>query len=181
MSAIKDNHVNLLIELLGATGRQDKKAFSRLYRLTSPKLYAVALRILKNEANAQDCLQEAFVSVWRQAGSYRPERSAPMTWLTTIIRNRAIDILRKQPLDALSMEVEARLADMVERPDSSIDRMSIDKCLAELNPQQRDCVLQAYYEGLTHPELAEYMQLPLGTVKTWIRRALQQLRRCLQQ
>ena len=171
---------NILIELLGATGRLDRQAFSRLYRLTSPKLYGVALRILKNETSAQDCLQESFISVWRQAGSYRSDRAAPMTWLTTIVRNRAIDILRKQPHDEVSTEAESELASTTRQLDTAIDRLSIHKCLAELKPDQRDCMLLAYYEGLTHPELAEQLHLPLGTIKTWIRRGLEQLRQCLQ-
>lgn len=180
MSRNNDDLSTALIELLSATGRRDKLAFSRLYQLTSPKLYAVALRILREEAGAQDCLQEAFISVWRQAASYQPDRAAPMTWLTTIVRNRAIDYLRKQPQGVQNPEMESMPSSTRGQVDMTIDRLAIMKCLAELNPEQRDCVLQAYYAGLTHPELAEHKQLPLGTVKTWIRRALDQLRRCLQ-
>ncbi len=180
MTRKTDNLSNVLIELLSAIGRHDKQAFSRLYQLTSPKLYAVALRILKDEASAQDCLQEGFLSVWRQAASYQPDRAAPMTWLTTIIRHRAIDLLRKQPHDGLKAEVEATLATTLGRVDDTINTLAMTKCLAELNPEQRDCVLLAYYAGLTHPELAEQKQLPLGTVKTWIRHALDLLRQCLQ-
>lgn len=170
----------ILSDLLVATGRHDKQAFSRLYHLTSPKLYAVALRILKEEGSAQDCLQESFLSVWRHAASYRPERAAPMTWLTTLIRNRAIDLLRKQPQDALKVDIETMLATLPDQVHEATDKLAIDKCLAELDPAHRDCVLQAYYEGLTHKELAQQRRLPLGTVKTWIRRALEQLRQCLQ-
>lgn len=180
MSRNNDDLSKALIDLLSATGRHDKAAFSRLYQLTSPKLYAVALRILRDEAGAQDCLQEAFISVWRQAASYQSERAAPMTWLTTIVRNRAIDLLRKLPQGGYKPEPESMPVPAQGPVDMTIDRLAIMKCLAELNPEQRDCVLQAYYAGLTHPELAERKQLPLGTVKTWIRRALDQLRRCLQ-
>lgn len=169
----------MLIELLVATARQDRQAFSRLYRLSSPKLYAVALRILRDEASAQDCLQESYLSVWRQASRYQASRSAPMTWLTTIVRNRAIDLLRKQTTDELKIETEKRLATAMQ-VDLTIDRMAINKCLDELSAAQRDCVVQAYYTGMTHQELANEKQLPLGTVKTWIRRALEQLRQCLQ-
>ena len=103
-----------------------------------------------------------------------------MTWLTTIVRNRAIDMLRKQPWDAFTTETEKALAG-AQGYDDPVNRLSINKCLAQLQAQQRDCLLRSYYEGLTHPELAEFLQVPVGTVKTWIRRGLEQLRRCLQQ
>ena len=169
-----------LIELLAATGRGEKRAFARLYRLTSPKLYAVALRILKDESSAQDCLQDGFLSVWRQAANYQSQYAAPMTWLTTIIRNRAIDLLRKRAHDAFSVDAEYALANAQGPQEDQIDRLTVAKCLAELKPEQRDCVIRAYFEGLTHAELAEDMQVPLGTIKTWIRRGLQQLRQCLE-
>jgi len=175
-----DAENRILVELLAATGRGDKKAFSRLYRLTSPKLYAVALRILKDESSGQDCLQDGFISVWRQAGTYQSQYAAPMTWLTTIIRNRAIDTLRKRSHDAFSVDAEYALANAQGPHEDHIDRLTFTKCLAELKPEQSDCVIRAYYEGLTHAELAEHLQLPLGTIKTWIRRGLQQLRQCLE-
>ena len=175
-----NNPTEVLIELLRATGRHDRQAFSRLYRLTSPKLYAVAIRILKNEQSAQDCIQDSYLSVWQHAAAYQSGRAAPMTWMTTIVRNRAIDLLRKQPLDPLKTEVEARLVLAMGEADNHINDMAISQCLEELRPEYRECVLQAYYAGLTNQELAEEKDLPLGTVKTWIRRALEQLRQCLQ-
>lgn len=177
--ATGDSQSRILDELLAATARGDRQAFSRLYRLTSPKLYAVALRILKTEGAAQDCLQETCLSVWRQAASYRRGKGAPMTWLVTIVRNRALDMLRRQRHELRAENVEL---DMLIAPDTAVsfDRMAIDKCLHTLKQDQRDCIVLAYYEGLTHPELAARLDRPVGTIKTWIRRGLERLRQCLQ-
>ncbi|HID48298.1 MAG TPA: sigma-70 family RNA polymerase sigma factor [Chromatiales bacterium] len=174
-----DSQNRILTELLAATARGDKPAYSRLYRLTSPKLYAVALRILKTEGPAQDCLQEAFLSVWRQAAGYQRGKAAPMTWLVTIVRNRALDMLRRQRHELLVENVEM---DLLIAPDTAVpfDRMAIDKCLHTLKQDQRDCIMLAYFAGLTHPELAERLDRPVGTIKTWIRRGLERLRQCLQ-
>jgi len=176
---VAETQLEILIRLLAATAEGDKNAFSRLYRLTSPKLYAVALRILRIEGTAQDCLQEAFLSVWRQAGSYQRGKAAPMTWLVTIVRNRALDMLRRQHHDLLAEDVEL---DMLIAPDTAVpfDRMAIDTCMQTLKAGQRECIALAYYEGLTHPELANRLDRPVGTINTWIRRGLEQLRRCLQ-
>lgn len=172
----------LLIDLLEACGRGDREAFARLYRLTSPKLYGLALRMLKQEAWAQECLQDGFLNVWRNAAHYDPAKAAPMTWMTSIVRHRALDLLRQRrpelylgdygppetggysdPLPMLSGEAEA-----------------LARCLEELKEAQRRCLLLAYYEGLSHPELAARLDTPLGTVKTWIRRGLEQMKQCLE-
>ncbi len=174
-----DSQLKTLIRLLAATAAGDKNAFSRLYRLTSPKLYAIALRILKTEGQAQECLQEAYLSVWRQAATYQAGKAAPMTWLVTIVRNRALDILRRQRHELRREDIEL---DMLSAPPtgSKVDRLAIEKCLQALRADQRECLQLAYFEGLTHPELAERMHHPLGTIKTWIRRGLEQLRQCLE-
>lgn len=177
--SIIDSQLKTLIHLLTATAEGDKNAFSRLYRLTSPKLYAIAVRILKTEAQAQECLQEAYLSVWRQAASYQAGKAAPMTWLVTIVRNRALDMLRQQRHDLRREEIEL---DLLSAPPTthSMDRLAIEKCLQDLKTDQRACVQLAYFEGLTHPELAERLSHPIGTIKTWIRRGLEQLRQCLE-
>lgn len=176
---VAGNELDILIRLLAATAEGDKNAFSRLYRLTSPKLYAIALRILRIESQAQDCLQEAYLSVWRQAATYQIGKAAPMTWLVTIVRNRAFDMLRRQRHELNREEVEL---DMLSAPPAAdaVDRLAIEKCLQLLRDDQRECLQLAYYEGLTHPELAERLCHPIGTIKTWIRRGLEQLRQCLE-
>jgi RNA polymerase sigma-70 factor (ECF subfamily) len=174
-----NSQLKTLMRLLAATAEGDKNAFSRLYRLTSPKLYAIAIRILKTEGQAQECLQEAYLSVWRQAATYQAGKAAPMTWLVTIVRNRALDMLRRQRHELRQEEIEL---DLLSAPPSgeTLDRMAIEKCLQELKTDQRACLQLAYFEGLTHPELADRLRHPIGTIKTWIRRGLEQLRQCLE-
>jgi RNA polymerase sigma-70 factor (ECF subfamily) len=176
---VVDSQLKMLIRLLAATAEGDKNAFSRLYRLTSPKLYAIAVRILKTEGQAQECLQEAYLSVWRQAATYQQGKAAPMTWLVTIVRNRALDMLRRQRHDLRREEIEV---DMLSAPPTAntIDRLAIEKCMRGLRADQRECLQLAYFEGLTHPELADRLSHPIGTIKTWIRRGLEQLRQCLE-
>lgn len=180
MKPRSDAQTRILTELLAKTASQDKSAFSRLYRLTSPKLFAISLRILKQESQAQDCLQEAFMNIWQQATSYKPGLAAPMTWMTTIVRNRAIDQMRKQSRDAYSSESEIELANIAAENPFNTDHMSIGPCLDELKVEQKESIQRAYLEGLTHVELAEQMSRPVGTIKTWIRRGLAQLRDCLE-
>lgn len=180
MKPHKDAQTRIMADLLAKTALQDKKAFARLYRLVSPKLFAVSLRILKQESPAQDCLQEAFISIWQKAGSYQPGLAAPMTWMTTIVRNRAIDQMRKQSRDAYSEESEIELANTASVNPFNTDYMSVSHCLAELKTEQRECIQKAYLDGLTHRELAERMSSPVGTIKTWIHRGLMQLRECLE-
>jgi RNA polymerase sigma-70 factor (ECF subfamily) len=175
-----------LFDLLARTALGDQGAFSQLYQLTSPKLFSVAMRILRHEERAEECLQEAFVNIWRQASSYNADKSAPMTWMTTVVRNRALDLLRQR-----RPETQADDAQLIENIEDSNDRTDavefggesrrLAQCLGELKDEQRRCVLLAYYEGHTHPELATRLKVPVGTIKTWIRRGLQQLRQCLDQ
>ncbi len=174
-----DAQNRILSQLLSDIADGDTAAFARLYRLSNAKLYAIALRILKKESLAQDCLQETYLSVWRQAASYQPGRAAPRTWLSVITRNRALDMLRRRKHDLLSesVELEELIAPAGADP---IDNMALERCLQQLGKEQAACVKLAYYEGLTHPELATRLGIPLGTVKTWIRRGLETLRKCLE-
>jgi len=170
-------------ELLMASGRQDQKAFQLLYEKTSANLYAVCLRILKNEATAQECLQEAYIKVWNHAARYQPERAQATTWMTTICRNLCIDTLRKLGKEGQAgSEFEfdnlqdERAEDLMFH---STDARLLQHCMDELREQQRQAVRLAYYDGMTHGELSAHLDIPLGTIKTWIRRALEQLKSCL--
>jgi len=170
--------------LLAATARQDEQAFARLYDLTSANLYAAALRILKKEAAAQDALQDAFVQIWHRAVDFHSSKGSPMAWMATIVRYRALDILRKQkklqPLDDANLElVDAELGPLGKLLESDMAKI-LWQCLQELNEKQRNAVLLAFYEGLTHDELAERTATPLGTIKSWIRRGLQSVKGCLE-
>jgi RNA polymerase sigma-70 factor (ECF subfamily) len=175
-----------LTELLAACTLNDQKAFARLYQMTSANLYGVVLRILNREAWADDCLQEAFVKIWNNAESYRPYLAAPMTWMMTIARNQALDLLRRRRREVMESD-SGGFKEEVDPDPLPLDRLSqndegihLQDCLDRLNENQRQTIALAYFKGLTHEELANRIDAPLGTVKTWIRRGLEQLRRCLE-
>jgi len=173
-----------LIGLLRAVGTGDRAAFAALYAQTAAQLFGVALRMLRQRDRAEDVLQESFVTIWQRAGDYDPAKGAPLTWLITILRHRAIDALRRsarQP-ERLAEPEEALLA-LVAGPADSADRGSdlraLQNCLGELGPEQRRAMLLVYAYGLTQEELAARLATPLGTVKSWIRRSLERLKKCL--
>ncbi len=175
-----------LQELLAACALKDRQAFAQLYELTSAKLNGVILRILGREEWAQECLQEVYVKVWNRAGDYRSYMALPMTWLMAIARNHALDLLRRQRREVISdsaarMEEESDIELLpVEKLQQDDASMMLQRCLRQLEEQQRQMVALAYFRGFTHKELAQHTGVPLGTVKTWIRRGLEQLRRCLE-
>ncbi len=173
-----------LTELLLATGRGDREAFAELYRQCSPQLFGVALRIVRERARAEDVLQESFVAVWRRARDFDPRKGAAMTWLVTILRHRAIDALRRgvrQP--ERSAEGEATLLQLATGPADAADRSAmlaaLQHCLGELGEEPRHAMLMIYAYGFTQEELSARMKTPLGTVKSWVRRSLERLKRCL--
>lgn len=174
----------VLKRLLFDCAQGDEQAFTRLYRLTSARLYGFALRILRDEGRAQECLQEAYVRIWAHSRDYRPDKGAPMTWMGTIVRRCALDMVRSRSREHSTEDLEWLLDLNQQRGTSQVDAAdlkAVQACLEQIRREQREALLSAYYEGLTHPELAERLQVPLGTVKTWVRRALAQIRRCLEQ
>lgn len=170
--------------LLVATAGGDQQAFARLYRLAAAKLFGLLVRILRREDWAEEVLQEVFVSVWRHAGDFTPSRGAAWPWLLQIARNRALDRWRRASQDATDPD-----ADLEAIPDGSPpvdaqlardrDARRLHGCLERLVARQRECVELAYFEGLSHSQLAERLSVPIGSVKTWIRRGLLVLRECL--
>jgi RNA polymerase sigma-70 factor (ECF subfamily) len=180
----------VLAGLLAACGRKDEAAFSRLYQSTSSKLFGVAVRILRREDWAEEVLQDCYVSIWNHAGSFDARLSAPMTWMTSIVRNRCLDWLRRPNLEVVLGRPEEDAEDPLERVPSedpgpldelarSADAKALGECLRRLEPKQRQAIMLAFYEGLSHSELASHMREPLGTVKTWVRRGLERLKGCL--
>lgn len=166
-----------------ATG--DSKAFRALYDETSSKLFGCALRILHKPELAEDVLQESFVRVWQSACDYRSSLSAPMTWMTTIVRNKAFDALRSKHC-ALEIDSEdfdkdilSNLIDWNATPlqalEASRNVRLLKSCLAELDSAHRQVVYMAFFDGFSYSEIAHELALPLGTVKTWIRRSLGKL------
>ncbi len=174
-----------LAKWISAVALGDRQAYRRLYDATSPKLFAIALRILREEGRAEDVLQDSFVNVWNGAASYNVSLSAPMTWMVTIVRNRALDYIRR--LDHRTVELDDDLEAVLEsdRPtpvdlaSGAQDAVALQRCLKRLDAGQRQAIAFAYFQGLTHSELAATLKIPIGTVKTWIRRGLEKMRRCL--
>jgi RNA polymerase sigma-70 factor (ECF subfamily) len=175
-----------LAALLAATARGDRAAFARLYQQSSPKLFGVALRIVRREDWAEDVLQECYVRIWSHAREYRPGIAAPMTWMASIVRNRCLDWLRRPnpeipDEDGAFVEgtASANPGPLAELERSS-DAQALANCLKALEAKQRQAIALAFFEGLSHSELARHMREPLGTVKTWVRRGLLRLKACLE-
>jgi RNA polymerase sigma-70 factor (ECF subfamily) len=178
-----------LAALLARTALADQAAFAELYRQTSAHLYAIALRILQQPAVAEETLQEAFVSVWHHAGSYTPAKSQPQTWLTSIVRNRCLDQRRRRELDTVTltrdndddveMDLPAEGPTPVEMLQAGAEAQSVRACLETLEGGQKQAIALAFYQGLSHAELADHLRQPLGTVKSWVRRGLERLKQCL--
>src|SRR6218665_2583571 len=174
-----------LAALVYRTALGDQRAFEDLYQQTSPRLFGVALALLRRRDLAEDVLQEAYVKVWHAAGSYRPELGTVGTWMGTIVRRSAIDRLRRQKSEGLTMpEPDGDLLEddgpgPLERMLEDDDARRLARCLEHLDERQRESVRLAFFHGLTHSELAETMSAPLGTVKAWVRRGLEKLKGCL--
>jgi RNA polymerase sigma-70 factor (ECF subfamily) len=171
-------------EMLRRIADGDRHAFAELYRRAAPKLFGVALRITQRRDLAEEVLQESFVAVWQQAASYDPIRGSVMIWLTTIVRHRAIDQRRRRAnLADASPGSEAALITLIageaDRADRGAELNALARCLHELEAAPRQAVLLAYIHGYTHDELASRLATPVGTIKSWIRRSLERLKRCL--
>ncbi|MCU0926332.1 MAG: sigma-70 family RNA polymerase sigma factor [Hydrogenophaga sp.] len=178
-----------LMALIDRVAQRDEIALKALYDLTSGKLYGLALRVLGNHGWAEDALQDTFLQIWRTAPDYRASLSPPMAWLGLIVRSRSLDLLRRRKADRehLRDEIDDQVADTLEGDspnpmDTSLasqQAWALHQCLGRLDNKQREVVSLAYLRDLSHGELAEQLRLPLGTVKTWIRRGLDQLRICM--
>jgi len=172
-----------LMRLLQASAQGNQQSFERLYQLTAPNLFGLCLRMLKSKERAEEVLQEAFVKVWHHASEYHQDRGQVTTWLTSIVRYRALDQIRSQkPTEPLSDDYQQEASDAPGPLDWTIKGTELNElqgCLDELNGQQKEAIILSFIEGLTHQELTERTDSPLGTIKSWIRRGLQSLKRCL--
>lgn len=173
-----------LDQLLKAVSRGDRDAFRAIYDATSAKLFSVAIRILKRSDLAEDVIQDVYLKIWDVAGNYRPDLGSPIGWMVAITRNRAIDVLRKRT--EVGFEDQSESGERVdESPDpfqmtaQNNELKSLLACMEKLNPDQRQCLLMAYYYGYTHDEIADRLTTPVGTVKSWIRRGLIKVQECL--
>lgn len=181
------SEAEVLASLLRATAQRDTRAFRLLYDTTSSHLYGVLLRMLRQRDRAEDALQDCYLRIWNRAESYAPEKGHPLAWMMTIARYRALDLLRAQREHHSLDDDDSRHPEPIDLAPSPDDNAGteeglhrLEHCLAELPSEQRDALLLAYYEGFTHPELAQRLDSPLGTVKSWVRRGLQRLRECLE-
>jgi RNA polymerase sigma factor (sigma-70 family) len=182
-----DGNRSLLTLALGRIPAGDRTALQTVYRLTSAKLFGVCLRILGERSSAEDVLQEVFVTVWRKAADFDAGRASPMTWLIAIARNRAIDRLRAErqsrrmePIDeAADVRDSAPTADMAMQGTQTNARLH--DCLGTLADHERAAMRGAFFDGNTYEELAQRMKVPLGTMKSWIRRAMIKLKACMHQ
>lgn len=174
-----------LVPLFGAIAGGDRSALARLYHQTSAKLYGISLRILRSDADAEEVLQDIFVSVWRNAERFDSAKSSPITWLSVLARNRSIDRLRRRRLVTEDIDAAHQVADdqpsAPEVIESKQEVGRLNGCLDELGDRQRTMIRAAFLDGSTYRELAEREAVPLGTMKSWIRRGLQQLKGCLEQ
>jgi RNA polymerase sigma-70 factor (ECF subfamily) len=169
--------------LIGRVGLKDRRAFDALYARVSAKLFGVALRILSNRAEAEEVLQEAFVKVWQNADRYAANGLSPMTWLITLTRNQAIDRIRARKAPAVDIDDALDVSDAGPTPEQAAvaasERKQIDACLGELEADRAAAVRGAYLDGLSYQELADRHDVPLNTMRTWLRRSLMRLKECL--
>jgi RNA polymerase sigma-70 factor (ECF subfamily) len=172
--------------LLADTALGSRSAFEALYRATSRQLYGICLRVLGDRDESQDVLQEVYTAVWRQARQFDQHRGSAMTWLALVARSRAIDRRRAQMRSGGTVPIEnvGEIADAAASPMQSAqwssDRRALDNCLEQLDERRRSLIQSAFFQALTYEELARRSGSPLGSVKSWIRRGLMQLRECLE-
>ena len=177
---------NVLAAALARTGAGDRAALRIVYQDTSAKLFGVLLRILKNRSEAEDVLQDVYVTVWRRAATFDPGRASPITWLVAIARNRAIDRLRSGTGSRRTAPIEEAehvsdgapgALEVVLRGEQ---HARLATCIGELEDNTSRAIRSAFYDGVTYEDLAARMSVPLGTMKSWIRRGLIKLRACLE-
>ena len=172
--------------LLAQVALGNRSAFETLYRGTADQLFGICVRVLGERSEAEEALQEVFANVWRKAGQFDASRASAMSWLGMMARNKAIDRLRALPRrGALSpLEFAADVPDPGASPLQQADALAagerLTHCLEQLEPKRRSLIREAFFGGFTYEELATRAQAPLGSIKSWIRRGLLQLRACLE-
>lgn len=172
-------------DLLAAVAQRDRGAFELLYRRTSAKLFGICIRMLPQRSDAEDLLQEVYLTVWRKAPQFDAQRASPITWLAMIARNKCIDRLRvggverhQEPIGELDLPDEAKPEDQTAWHS---EQRRLDLCLSGLEVRHQQVIRTAFFDGCTYDELAVRTGVPLGTIKSWIRRSLIRLKACLEQ
>jgi RNA polymerase sigma factor (sigma-70 family) len=178
-----------LIDLLRNVAAQDASALRTLYEATSAKMYGIAMRVVGKAEYAEDVLQEAYLTIWRIAPDYQATLSPPLAWMGLIVRSRALDSIRRRKAErAIDSEdidqhepflVDLDREDPLDASQASEQALALHQCLQQLKGRQREVVILGYFRDLSHGDLAKQLQLPLGTVKSWMRRSVEQLRVCM--
>jgi RNA polymerase sigma-70 factor, ECF subfamily len=175
-----------LAKLLARAGIGDRAAFAALFDATKSKLFAVSLRIVRERHLAEEVLQDSFVNIWNHAADYATAKAAPMTWMTAIVRNRSLDLVRRPHLemqdedDFFTLNLEDESAGPDDLLTASRDKARVERCMRDLEGDQLQSISLAFFHGLSHSEVADHMNKPLGTIKTHIRRGLMKLKGCLE-
>lgn len=172
-----------IADLIARCALKDRAAFRSLYERTSAKLFGVTLRILKDRSEAEEAIQEVYVKIWQRADRYVAGAYSPISWLVAVARNHALDILRARRPVSDDIDVALEIPDAGPDPEraaeNSDERSRIDYCLAQLEGDKAEAVRGAYLDGYSYDELAERYNVPLNTMRTWLRRSLLKLRECL--
>ncbi len=191
---LDDQEVKRLLLRSAARDEGSSDAFAHLYRLCAPLLLGVAQRVVGRREIAEEVLHDSFAAIWRRAESFDALANQPVAWMVTIVRNRAIDVRASHDVsrvdsyhDALDENPDGtldHLFDWSAAPDEGEDRRRatgwLRDCLANLQAVERQALVLAYHHGLSHGDLAAHLQKPLGTVKTWVRRGMDNLRQCIE-
>lgn len=173
-----------LLKLMQKTAAGDRNAFQDLYDRTAAHIFGMLRQMLGAEAQAEEILQDTYLAVWTRAADFHVSRGTVMTWITTIARRKAIDLIRRRGRETVTDQVPEQVAGDEDNPlllamaGNHADQLML--CFDELSRDQRHCVELAFFRGATHPEIAAAIRRPAGTVKSWIRRGLSALKRCLQ-
>jgi RNA polymerase sigma-70 factor (ECF subfamily) len=184
LAPLPDN--NELENLLARCAKRDQSALAALYERAGPQLMAVLMRVLRVRAQAEDALQDVFVRIWQQSQQFDQLKGRAMAWMVSIARNRAIDMQRSSRVTVVLDAAEIAGAEQLqvsgdaESVEYGAAQRALRRCLEALNPQQRQCVMLAYEHGLTQEKIAQSLGQPLGSVKSWVRRALIGLRECME-
>ncbi len=181
---MSDRRTQLLVAMAGVADG-DRAALNTVYQLTSSKLYGTIVRIVRERERAEDLLQDVYVKVWRRAGRFEASKGSPITWLCTIARNTALNDLRRDGKGAeLAGDTLPEVEDRDLKPADEWlcdmeDSAALERCLKELSKDHRRSIKLAFFDGYSHSELADLVEVPLGTMKSWIRRGLAGLKGCL--
>ncbi len=172
-----------IADLIARCALRDRQAFRDLYGRTSAKLYGVTLRILRDRSEAEEALQEVYVKIWQRADRYVPGGYSPISWLVAVARNHSLDVLRARKPRSEDIDLALDVADAGPDPEQSAadrgERSRIDHCLDQLDADKAGAVRGAYLDGYSYEELSSRFNVPLNTMRTWLRRSLLKLRDCL--